>query len=522
MAFNPMIFSGFSLMQTDPGDTRFNHYLLEHSYRWITSAMPFDQFWNPGFFYPVKNTLAFSDILLSVAPFYWIWRLLGFSPEPALQAWTLLMCVANYVAFYFFLRKWFCKKQIAASVGAFLFAFASSRINQLGHQQLIPQFYPLLSIHALMQLFLDKETIANRRKTRLCISVFALSAVLQFYAAFYYAWFLAFTLIVAAFWSLVFKATREKLFNFVSSYWLFLAANLVLSFVLLAPLFVHYLRAAADVGLRPYSAIIDQLPPIQAWFYSGKWNLLYFWEAKIKIFRMIVAEHEHRLGLGLFTTALLVIGFLKARRTVEFKKTISIFILTGLTIIVLISQIRGHSLWYYVFNWFPGASSIRAYSRLGVFLLPFFALGPALYFEFNSFNKYAISAMLPLVLVISEQLVKTEAYDWKSIRQELTALKSKLSPDCRIFFYSPVLASNGFPHSWKYQVDAMWIQIETGIPTINGYSGNFPPRWGLFDALIDSPKKEAELARNISDWIENKALKPESVCWLKPRTDQLK
>src|SRR5207245_509015 len=37
-AFHPTLASGFARLQSDPGDTLLNHYILEHSWRWLTRS----------------------------------------------------------------------------------------------------------------------------------------------------------------------------------------------------------------------------------------------------------------------------------------------------------------------------------------------------------------------------------------------------------------------------------------------------------------------------------------------------
>ncbi|MCA9072920.1 MAG: hypothetical protein KDA84_28550, partial [Planctomycetaceae bacterium] len=76
-AFHPMLLSGFQRIQTDPGDTRFNHYVLEHSYRWVIGEPLHRELWNPPIFAPQDNVLAYSDTLLAVAPIYWGLRGMG-------------------------------------------------------------------------------------------------------------------------------------------------------------------------------------------------------------------------------------------------------------------------------------------------------------------------------------------------------------------------------------------------------------------------------------------------------------
>ena len=74
MAHYPMIFSRFQRIQGGLADTRLIHYLLEHGYRWVRREPTHLEFWNPPFFFPIKNVAAYSDVLLTVGPIYWLAR----------------------------------------------------------------------------------------------------------------------------------------------------------------------------------------------------------------------------------------------------------------------------------------------------------------------------------------------------------------------------------------------------------------------------------------------------------------
>ena len=50
----------FSDVPGDLADSRFNNVILEHLYLWVTGRA--DDLWSPDFFYPFKDTLAFSDV----------------------------------------------------------------------------------------------------------------------------------------------------------------------------------------------------------------------------------------------------------------------------------------------------------------------------------------------------------------------------------------------------------------------------------------------------------------------------
>ena len=62
----------FSRVPGDLGDARFNNYVLEHFYQWISGTV--QGYWNAAFFYPYSGTMAFSDTLLGSAPLYALFR----------------------------------------------------------------------------------------------------------------------------------------------------------------------------------------------------------------------------------------------------------------------------------------------------------------------------------------------------------------------------------------------------------------------------------------------------------------
>src|SRR5262249_25513985 len=135
MAHHPMILSGFRRIQTDLGDSRLIHYLLEHGYRWVQREPLHREFWNPPFFYPVANVAAYSDVLLSVGPVYWPWRVLGAPPGSSFGLWMVSVSALNYAAGLLLFRRGLGFGMLAAASAAFLVAFGAPRMNQLHHQQ---------------------------------------------------------------------------------------------------------------------------------------------------------------------------------------------------------------------------------------------------------------------------------------------------------------------------------------------------------------------------------------------------
>jgi hypothetical protein len=156
MAHHPMILSGLRRVQTDPIDTRLINYLLEHSYRWAIREPLHRSFWDPPFFYPTRNVAAYSDLLLSVAPLYWMTRGVGLPPDTAFQLWELILSALNFFAGYWLLRSGFSLGRAVCAAGAYVFAFAAHRVNELDHAQLLPHFFTVAVVLALLRVFMPR------------------------------------------------------------------------------------------------------------------------------------------------------------------------------------------------------------------------------------------------------------------------------------------------------------------------------------------------------------------------------
>ena len=64
-ANHPMLFSGLSRIQLNHEDPRLINYLLEHGYLWLRGTPLHRELWNPPFYFPATNVLAYSDTMLA-------------------------------------------------------------------------------------------------------------------------------------------------------------------------------------------------------------------------------------------------------------------------------------------------------------------------------------------------------------------------------------------------------------------------------------------------------------------------
>ncbi len=506
VAHSPMIFSALRQMQWDLGDTRLLVYVLEHSFRWVMRSPHHLDFWSPPFFYPARNVAAYSENLLGVAPFYWSWRWLGAPMDSAFQLWILSVSTLNFAAAYALLRRALVHRPESAAIGAFVFAFGASRINQLGHEQLLPQFYTIIAIYSLIRL-VSKPDLLSAPRALLYIAAFFLAIVAQLYASVYYGWFLVLALGVAAPFSLL-SAVRSNFWNLIKRHWLSIGIAAALSAWLLSPMIIHYLRSAGQVGYRPFSEVNYYQARWASWLDIGPYSWLYGRLADLSIFKNLPAEHEQRLSFGYFTTFLSCVGLVIGRRKPIVQVLLALSLILG---IASTSTAAGATAWRFVYHLVPGAAAIRTMARIGVLALIPGAIGVALCVE--HFFERGIWYVVPIfsLACVAEQRLATPFFDKLWNRSATERIAAQIDPKCEAFFYA---ALGGRFETWKYHLDAMWASLISRVPTLNGYTGNSPPGWVLFESNIRDAPGVQRVRFLVHDWVVRNHLAPEHVCLL--------
>jgi hypothetical protein len=312
MAHHPMILSGFRRVQVDVGDSRLINYFLEHNYRWYRGDFNHREFWNPPFFYPARNIAAFSDTMLGIAPVYAVFRAAGLAPDTSFQIWMVTLSILNYAVMLHLLRRRLRMSLIAASAGAFLFAFGSPRINMMVQQTQLPQFLSLITVDALFGLFTERAA-SRRRRAALWLAATA-GLLAQLSSGFYTGWFTVFSLGIAAIVAVWMPSSRSP---FLATLWRdapWIAGSAVLGGLVIRPWLVHHMAAARELGPRFSQWVTLSLPHATTWLYMGSQNWLAVWTAKLTGFPGFkVTDHDASLGVGLTTTVVGLAGLYLTR-----------------------------------------------------------------------------------------------------------------------------------------------------------------------------------------------------------------
>lgn len=508
MMFTPTLASGLAHIQGDWGDPRLNNYILEHGYRWLLGLPGHRSLWSPPVFFPAPNTAAYSDILLGVAPLYWVWRVVGFAPDTAYQLWMMTLASLDYAVAVVCCRRLLRVGWTAAAFGAFVFAFANTRIAQINHAQLFGQFYMLTACYALVRIFevpSDAQTRARADARRpWWIAVMGASLVLQLWAGYYLGWFLGFAVALGVGWSVVLPARRRRFGAVLRASRLALGLTAAGTALTLVPLALPYLRAASNVGLRTYTNVTWYLPRIWSWIYLGRESWQYGWMYNFPPIRQIPEGQEHRLGLGLVTMVVVVVGLWLARR----RAVVQLLCAVAITIVLLATiWPNGMSAWMIVYHAVPGAAAIRGVSRIALVLLIPAGVGAALLAE--RLRGQPLVLFLLAVAMAGEQRQQLKWIDKAEGRRRVAVITAAIPSGCVAFLYTP---PTGSENPWWYQTNAMWASMVSGVPTINGYSGNVPPGWPFYRNQVANPGHDRRLILDLINWSRRWSLDRARVC----------
>lgn len=497
-------FSGFDLFPGPRGDTRLIAYLCEH---WYQTLRGHGEPLSPAMFYPVKNTLGYSDALLLFAPPYSMLRAGGVGIFTALAFTVVLFNFLNYVCCFLLLNKTLRFGVIASCVGAMFFAFNNPKLAQPDHLQLQPVFLLPLIAMMLIRVVRDGDAL-SRGKVFSILSLAALLFCVQMLTSFYVGWFFAFWCALFLGLCVVFRRTREILMACVRRHWRSMAGAAAVFVLGMSPFLLIYLPAVRQVGGWPYEMAVGYIPAIKSFFLMADGN--YVWGRVMETFvgaHTAGSDWGRRIGIGLVPTVawLVITGFgLRAMRKSASTNYLflGVLILAVNLLVIIGFQVRGHSLWRFVHELFPGAKGIRAVARYAIVLALPMAIAFAWAMERVSARR-SLSAVLVAIagFGLFEQFSSGEG-EYFSIRAEnarLRRLAARLPGDCTAFYVTAgedVGASEGRFRNQQLMHDAMLVSLLRGVPTLNGRSGKSPPGWSLRE--VNAPDYEERVARWIA------------------------
>jgi hypothetical protein len=207
-------------------------------------------------------------------------------------------------------------------------------------------------------------------------------------------------------------------------------------------------------------------------------------------------------GLG---TLAIAAGSVAMKRRGVSVPSVWLVVVTLVPALVLLIFDQGVYVWPFLFRYVFGANAIRAVGRVSLVLLIPASVGVALAFDALGRRGWTAAACALGLICALEQGVSTPSYDKFAERAHAHEVARRVPPGCEAFFASslrPVV------HPWAPHLDAMWAELECGVPTINGYSGGLPKGW--FPLYEPGPGADQTLA----DWARARGLDLSRVCWI--------
>ncbi|MEM7482658.1 MAG: hypothetical protein AAF481_15885 [Acidobacteriota bacterium] len=515
LALPRTMLGGLRRVPGDCGDNRLNHFLLEHTWGWLTGEPRHEVLWDLPIFFPVgENSYAYTDFLLTFAPPYWLYRALGASPDSAHWGWLVTMLGLNFAVAFLLLRRAVGVGRLPAALGAYLIAFPISRLNQIGHSQLMPMFFVLVGIWAVLrygQNLVRAQETGDDRVRRRAIGVMALATVAQLYGAFYTGAFWLLSLAVLTLCALTMGAFRRPLLQSLRRDVGYLLAGAAASALLLVPWMRHYLAAASEVGYRSWDAIAGYIPRPISWIFVSPFSDIYGWMIEAPPFSWLGAPLEQAIGIGFVTTLVTLAIYWRSRHL----PAMQLLAVTGVVLVLSTTLFFGHkaSIWRVLFEVVPGVSAMRAVSRIGMFILPLLAAFAIAWLVDRVRGRERLAVFAIALLCCLEQKGTALTSDALREGEMVDSIVARINPEVEAFYLTQ---NGGHAPNWLLHIDAMWAGERAGIPSVNGYSGQIPPDWpdDLWPAKTDRRWIRRHVRWTLTQWLAEHGQDPSKVQFL--------
>jgi hypothetical protein len=478
--------SGFKWLMGNDGDTRLIAYLCEHWFRVFHGQ---GSWLNPTFFHPIKGVLGWADTFLLYEIFYAPLRLLGFDSFLALQITLILLSLVGFVTFVYLVRLAFGTPLPAALAFGLIFTFSNALWIHTGSTQLCGVY--LVPAILLIGLFGWRAIGAGHRwRAAILGGTTGLLWALLLYSTYYIGWFATLGIGVAGVLLLLVggRPLIRRAASGVRAAWVPIAWGLSGFALGLIPFLLTYLPVRHPTSYSDAMAYSESLRDLGN---VGPGNV--FWShllgpvlgTRLSIYEQSYAVTPFVIVLTLAGAAMAIWLIWSGRRSRCSLAGMTLALAgAAMVLAVLPLHSRFGTPWAMVWH-LPGASAMRAIDRIQLItgLLAALALAAAardasvLLGTWRRPSTWKLGALLLLGVAVVEQLNTSPTSFVNRVAQVNLVRAAKPPPvGCRTFF---VVNSTGPLPYFEYQIDAMLVSQKLSVPTINGYTGYFPPGWGL-------------------------------------------
>jgi hypothetical protein len=256
--------------------------------------------------------------------------------------------------------------------------------------------------------------------------------------------------------------------------------------------------SVGDEPFRPVDEMLRNSPRLEFLPNGANINGEYLSGAFFKslyVFFGMDKENEYTIGIGIVATILIIsttLYYLRKDHKIFLRNLFPISI--GMTYLFFVN-FNNFSIHRIFFDLIPGFNSIRSPSRY-IILVGFFSIF-AIYFFFDQILSRSKKIIVKVLIFILSTFLLIDQYrtpfkGWEKtllLNTDLMSKKEEVISKCDYFFYDK-------PGGWWFdQIEAITFAVQVGVPTVNGYSGAFPPGYPVesFDSTAQPNK--------IFDWI---------------------
>lgn len=468
----------FSKIPGDLGDARFNNYILEHGYKYITGKL--DNYWDAPFMYPYKNVIAFSDNLLGTLPIYSLFRLAGTDRETSFQLWILALFALNFIFCFWALNKW-SGNYFLAAFGAYIYAFSIYNLGQLNHIQVLPRFIvPVV-------FFWSWKYLSEKQSKFFLLTI--LGIVYQFFCGIYIGFLLLYVLLFLFVAYLIVFRQADLFYQFKDRKVLLKHLGIILlGGLLMYPLMAPYLEVANTMGTRNFEQVATSLPRLRSYFFASPapvlWNFLYHHSAY-----SFHGWWNHFLFPGILPwLGILIAPFLLLSGKTENKKLISVLLLGFLLSVLFCLNINGFTFYKVIYS-LPGFSSMRSLDRIINTQIMFFVLISVFVFKELSLStkkmKWIVMS-LPALVVVDNLFIPwpwdvkcyEKQHSQNMIKDIKEIIEKQYNPAYNAIAFIPIKSANTDGVTYEdivaTHINTMIASQDLNISCVNAYTGFEP------------------------------------------------
>ncbi len=480
----------FSALDTQIGggaDPRLIHATCEH---WLQVFRGTANIASPHFFFPQQGTLGYTDAMLGHGAVYALARGNGMEMFKAYNFMLVATDALNLAAMTAFLRYGVRLRLPAAAFGAVLLAFNAAKMAQIGHAQL-QLLWPLpLALWSLV-------TCARRPRfgwpTLALGAIFGACTALEIWSSFYNGWFFCFWLLLGGLLALAQRETRTTLLHVVRQHWSAALACATVLYMCLLPFARIYQPVAEQLGWRSWDEVMTMLPQPLSYWSASETSVVWGWLPHVFAqFNALPTPWEHHMAIGLmpWLAMLAVIGLsvraLVRREAKAADRWLLLLVASALLLLLIPIRVGDTTLWRWFFDHFPGAGAIRSVTRVILVAALPIAIAAAVLLDrllarahVSAHPRAWTGALAALALLATvEQVGELHGHVPVEERAQIAAIAAQVDPQtCPAFFLRT--PPDGKEPEIDLQTLAMLAAMQTGVPTLNGYSGKYPYGWDL-------------------------------------------